>query len=106
MLQVDSKMREGCSLLQSHGLWWAEAVIIKLWPRELRGPDQTVISLLAGKPTENSQHEVFARDLHHRELHRYARYYWQPWPKSCSLPVVVHFENSHSVNSSSPVLRA
>lgn len=74
MLQVDSKMREGCSLSQSCGLWWAEAVIINLWPREPRGPGQTVISLLAGKPTENSQHEVFARDLRHRELHPYTRY--------------------------------
>lgn len=63
-------------LLQRLGLTWAEEVAFG------DEPHQTVISLLAGKSTENSQHEVFARDLHHCELHTYTRY-WQSWPKSC-----------------------
>lgn len=62
---------------------WAEAIAFGDEPHEPRQPSQTVISLLAGKSPENSQHEVFARDLHHCELHTYTRY-WQSWPKSCS----------------------
>lgn len=49
-----------------------------------RGPGQTVVSLLAGKSTENSEHEISARDLHHCELYPYTRYWQQQWPKSWS----------------------